>query len=221
MGFPQALLFDMDGTLINSEPYWISAEIRLFESLGQVWLPEHSEQLAGNSLTTSIEIMRQASGVDLNTDSAVDYLVNSVHSQVIEGGAPWLPGALETLLLAKQLGIKTALVTSSYRKFTQAVVEAAPIGIFDAVVCGDEVPYNKPHPYPYQYAAELLGVAVTDCMAFEDSVSGARAALDSGALTCIVPGVNPPAYDKRAIYLPDLTVVTADWLKQTWEQYRG
>lgn len=221
MGFPQAFLFDMDGTLLNSEPYWLNAEIRLFESLGKTWLPEHSDQLAGNSLTASIEIMRQASGVELDTEATVDYLVNSVHSQVVEGGAPWLPGALESLQLAKSLGIKTALVTSSYRKFTQAVVDAAPAGIFDAVVCGDEVRYAKPHPFPYLHAAELLNVPIEACMAFEDSVSGAHAALESGALTCIVPGINPPAFDERAVYIPDLTVVTQPWVEQTWAAKRG
>lgn len=218
MTLPKAMLFDMDGTLIDSEHYWQTAEVRLFASLGEEWLPEYSDQLAGNSLTDSIEIMRRATGVDLDADQTVRYLIDSVHDQVIEGGVPWLPGALETLLLAKTLGIKTALVTSSYRKFTQAVIDRAPAGIFDVTVCGDEVKYAKPHPYPYLQAAKLLGVDPVACMAFEDSVSGTRAALESGALTVVTPGVNPPAFDHRVIYLSDLTVVNHSWLKDSWSK---
>ncbi|MCS4484285.1 HAD family phosphatase [Gleimia sp. 6138-11-ORH1] len=216
MQLPKAMLFDMDGTLIDSELYWQTAEVRLFASLGQRWLPEHSDQLAGNSLTDSIEIMRRATGVELDTEQTVSYLVDSVHSQVVEGGVPWLPGALETLTLAKELGIKTALVTSSYRKFTQAVIDRSPADIFDISICGDEVEFAKPDPFPYLEAARLLGVDPLECMAFEDSVSGTQAALASGALTVVTPGVNPPPFDARAIYLSDLTVINHDWLQNSW-----
>ncbi|EEH64071.1 HAD hydrolase, family IA, variant 3 [Gleimia coleocanis DSM 15436] len=210
----------MDGTLIDSEIYWQTAETRLFESLGEVWKPEISDQLAGRSLVDAIGIMSAATGVDLDPASAIEFLINSVHQQVSEGGAPWLPGALETLQLAKTLGVKTALVTSSYRQFTQSVVDQAFPGAFDAVVCGDEVKYAKPHPEPFLKAAELLNVEITECMAFEDSPSGSRAAIASGALTCIVPGVNPVPSGLDALYIEGLKVITAEWLENTWSNHR-
>lgn len=220
MTLPQALLFDMDGTLIDSEVFWQTAETRLFESLGQVWRPEISEQLAGRSLVDAVGIMSAATGVELNPGYAIEFMINSVHQQVSEDGANWLPGALETLQLAKTLGIKTALVTSSYRKFTAAVVAQAFPQAFGTVVCGDEVTHPKPHAEPFLKAADLLSVDIKNCFAFEDSPAGAQAAISSGALTCIVPGVNPAPTNLNAVYISGLEVVSKDWLVETWLSHR-
>ncbi|MDT3767582.1 HAD family phosphatase [Gleimia hominis] len=212
MVLPQALLFDMDGTIVDTEPYWQEAEKTLFDQLGAEWDPTAGAQMAGMSLAESVVLMRRVSGLDLDEAKTIEWLITQVTNLVTHHGAPWLPGALEVLQLAKELDIPTALVTSSYRAFADAVVAQAPPDAFDAVVAGDEVHRAKPHPEAYQRAAQKLGTQPQQAFAFEDSPAGALAALRSGAKTFVVPGVHPAQADERAIRINSLEVVDEAWL---------
>lgn len=188
---PAAVLWDLDGTLVNSEPYWMAAERELVAAHGGTWTYEDGLSLVGSDLRTSATIIAERGGVPLAPEVIVDHLVSRVAAQLAES-VPWQPGARELLTALHSAGVPNALVTMSYRVLADAVVAGAP-GLFDVVVCGDEVTHGKPHPEPYLRAAQLLGVDVTACVAVEDSRPGIASALASGARTVGVQVVVPVA----------------------------
>lgn len=183
---PAAVLWDMDGTLLDTEPYWIEQEHRLVESYGGVWSDEHAHKLVGNDLLVSAAYIREHSPVDLEPEALVDALQSGVIERLREQ-VPWRPGAVELLAELRSLGVPCALVTMSWRAMVDVVVAGLPDDSFDAVLSGDEVERGKPHPEPYLAAARDLGVDVRDCVAIEDSVTGVASALASGARTIAVP----------------------------------
>lgn len=184
---PEAVLFDMDGTLVDTEPYWMATEVEMVERHGGAWTHEQGLQLVGNDLRTSARVILDQTGIAGTVESVVDELVSGVVARVGAHGAPWRPGALDLLRLLRDAGVPCALVTMSYAALSDAVAAAAPAGTFDVVVSGDQVSRGKPHPEPYLTAAERLGVDVTRCVAFEDSPVGATSALAAGARTAAIP----------------------------------
>lgn len=188
LALPAAVLWDMDGTLVDTEPYWMDAEAGLAAEFGLAWGPADSERMIGLPLLAAAEVLREH-GVDLPAEEVVERLLNRVVADV-RGHVPWQPGALELLTALRAAGVPSALVTMSYRALTDAVLAGAP-GAFDVVVPGDEVTNGKPHPEPYMVAAERLGVDVRDCVAIEDSPPGIASALASGAATIGVQHIAP------------------------------
>ena len=184
---PDAVLWDMDGTLVDTEPYWMAAETAVVSRHGDTWTQEQGLQLVGNDLITSARIIQEQTGIGGAPEDLVEEILAGVVARVRENGAPWRPGALELLGELGSAGVPCALVTMSYESFASAVVEAAPAGTFQAIVTGDQVSRGKPHPEAYLTAAERLGVDVTRCVAIEDSTVGVTAALASGARTIAVP----------------------------------
>lgn len=185
---PAAVLWDMDGTLLDSEPYWIAEEHALVERFGGTWSQEHAHELVGNALLDSAAYIRAHTPVDLEPLEIVETLQSGVIRR-LEQAVPWRPGALDLLAELGRLGVPCALVTMSWRAMVDAIVAGLPQGSFDVVVTGDEVSRGKPAPDPYLAAAEALGVDVADCVAIEDSETGARSALAAGARTLVVPHV--------------------------------
>lgn len=195
-----AVLFDMDGTIIDSEHYWLSSEQQLASSVGATWTEQDGINLIGMSLYDSTRLIKQKLGLAEPPETIIETLTNSVIEQ-LRGDLPWRPGALELLIDLKARGIKTALVTMSMRRMALAVVERAPAGSFDIVIAGDDVTHGKPHPEPYLMAAAELGVDIRDCIAFEDSISGLHSAEASGAIAVGVPNiVNLPEKPDRIIW---------------------
>lgn len=187
---PQAVLWDMDGTLVDTEPYWIAAEHELVEAHGGTWTHEDAMSLVGNPLRESARIIRERGGVDLPLDEIVAFLIGRVIDQVrVE--VPWQAGARELLASLRDAGVPCALVTMSYRELAEPVAALAPEGAFQVLVCGDEVERGKPDPQPYLVAAEKLGVDVTRCVAIEDSPAGIASARAAGAVTLGVEAVVP------------------------------
>jgi len=176
----------MDGTLVNTEPYWISAETELIESFGGSWTHEEALQLVGSGLFASATII-QAKGVDLSADEIIDRLTDRVLEQLAEFGIPWRPGARELLTELREQRIPTALVTMSISRMAHHVADRLGFVGFDAVVSGDDVVQSKPHPEPYLRGAELLGVDPADCIAIEDSEPGIRSAYAAGSIVIGVP----------------------------------
>ncbi|GAB3583645.1 HAD family hydrolase [Calidifontibacter terrae] len=185
---PAAVLWDMDGTLVDTEPYWIQAERDLVASFGGVWDDSLAHQLVGNPLLVSGQVIRDNSPVTLTPEEIVDWLLDSVIRQMREH-IPWRPGAAELLNEAVAAGIPNALVTMSYASFAKVMLDALPAGTFQALITGDRVTNGKPHPEPYLAAAAALGVDPADCLAVEDSPTGARSAVAAGARTIAVPHV--------------------------------
>ncbi|WP_312028438.1 HAD family hydrolase [Cellulosimicrobium composti] len=208
---PQAVLWDMDGTLVDTEPYWIAAEHELVEAHGGTWTHEDAMSLVGNPLRESAKVLRDRGGVDLPVDEIVAFLIGRVIDQVrVE--VPWQPGARELLATLRDAGVRCALVTMSYRELAAPVADLAPEGAFEVLVCGDEVERGKPDPEPYLLAARRLGVDVTRCVAVEDSPAGIASARASGAATLGVQAVVPVPAAPGLSRTPSLERVDLDLL---------
>ncbi|HEY1532087.1 MAG TPA: HAD family phosphatase [Galbitalea sp.] len=183
---PAAVLWDMDGTIIDTEPYWMEAESELIAAHGGTWSHDDAMQLVGQGLWHSARVL-QSRGVTLSEDEIIDTLTETVRDRIRVGGLPWRPGARELLLELRAAGIPTALVTMSIRSLARLVNETIDFDAFDAVVAGDDVEHSKPHPAAYLRAVELLGVNPADCVAIEDSPPGVASASAAGAATIGVP----------------------------------
>ncbi len=182
---PAAILWDMDGTIVDTEPYWLAAELELVHSWGGTWSHEDGLTLVGSGLWHSASVLR-GRGVELADEEIIDLLTDRVLEQ-IRVSVPWRPGAQRLLAEAREAGIPTALVTMSIRRMADHIVSTFPFDAFDQVVAGDEVSPSKPHPAPYLRAAELLGVPVEECVAIEDSTTGLASAVAAGTVAVGVP----------------------------------
>lgn len=205
-----AVLFDMDGTLVDTEPYWIEAEYRLVTEFGGTWNDEHAKALVGNALVTSAEYIRDVGGVPLEPDEIVDRLLDEVVTAA-EQRMPWRPGALELLGQLRDENVPCAVVTMSYTRLADTLVAQAPADSFAAVVTGDQVSDGKPHPEAYLTAAQRLGVDPRHCVAIEDSNTGLASAEAAGCVVVAVPHHVPiPAAPGRSFVasLQELTPAT-------------
>ncbi|KZE32600.1 HAD family hydrolase [Microbacterium sp. T32] len=183
---PAAVLWDMDGTLVDTEPFWMAAETPLVERFGGTWSHAQALGMVGLALEDSARLLQNA-GVPWGVDEIIAHLTDEVLRQLAVHGVPFRPGARELLADLRRSGVKTALVTMSMRRMALSVVDLIDFPAFDVVVAGDDVTRPKPYPDPYLQAADALGVAIGDTVAIEDSPNGLRSALASGAVTLGVP----------------------------------
>lgn len=189
-----AVLWDLDGTIVDTEPLWMAAEHELAASHGKIWTEEDALRLVGNSLIVSGEYIRDRLEIDLSAEQIVDYLVERL-AAALRDHIEWRPGARELIQELDALGVPQALVTMSYAAIAEPVASALP---FAAVVTGDAVARPKPFPDPYLLAAEKLGVDPGKCLAIEDSATGAASATAAGCDVLAVPHfVNVPEADRR------------------------
>ena len=201
-----AVLWDLDGTIVDTEPLWMAAEHDLAAQHGKIWTEEDALQLVGNSLIASGEYIRDKLEIDLTAEQVVDHLVDRLAAALREH-IDWRPGARELIEALDAAGVPQALVTMSYTSIAEPVADSLP---FAAVVTGDRVSRPKPHPDPYLLAAELLGVDAEKCLAIEDSRTGATSANAAGCDVLVVPHfVTVPETDRRRL-IPTLAGVTPD-----------
>jgi len=175
----------MDGTIVDTEPYWMAAETALVTEHGGTWSHEQAMQLVGSGLENSARIL-QSAGVALDVHEIIETLTDRVLEHIAVA-VPWRPGARELIEALRNENIPVALVTMSMRRMALRVAEAMGDGVFDVVIGGDDVTQPKPHPEPYLLAAERLGVPIGSCVAIEDSEFGLVSAVSSGAATIGVP----------------------------------
>jgi HAD superfamily hydrolase (TIGR01509 family) len=169
----------MDGTIVDTEPYWMESQERLVESFGGSWTHEAAMTLVGSGLDRSAAILQEF-GVRMPADDIIQLLSTQVMEQ-ISVQVPWRPGALELLTAVHEAGIPQALVTMSIGRMAHHVADYIPFDAFGTVVSADVVTEMKPHPEAYLTAAAKLGVDITGCVAIEDSVTGVTSAVASGA----------------------------------------
>jgi HAD superfamily hydrolase (TIGR01509 family) len=203
---PAAVLWDMDGTLVDTEPYWIAEERALVELHGGVWTDEHAYQLVGNDLMVSAQYIIDHAPIPLTPVEVVHELLAGVVRRVSEH-VPWRPGAWELLEALGEAGVPCALVTMSWRSLADVFVSSLPAGTFAAVITGDEVAHGKPHPEPYRAAARALGVELQDCVAIEDSPPGVASAVAAGVPTIAVPHAVPVPQTVGAVQIDGLAGV--------------
>ncbi len=195
---PAAVLWDMDGTLVDTEPYWMECEHALAEKYGGSWSEEDALAVVGGDLLDSAAYMREHMGIDRTPLEIVEELLDGVVERVrLE--VPWQPGARELLTALRAADVPCALVTMSWRRFVDPVLLALPEGSFDVLVCGDEVSHGKPHPAPYLRAAELLGLPAEETVAIEDSPTGATSAEAAGCQVLVIPNHVPVPTGPRRV----------------------
>ncbi|OKL47616.1 hypothetical protein BSR29_04190 [Boudabousia liubingyangii] len=186
-GLPAAVLLDMDGTSIDSEPLWIESEVKLAESFGREFDPAQGANFVGTSLLSTAEWF--ANWIPTDTDPKIlerrllQYVVDHFEGDRIL----YRPGFFELLDLCDRLGIPVGIVTSSHRDFLDKMLAAVGPERFAVSLAGNEVENQKPDPEPYRTAAQILGVAIEDCVVVEDSNSGVASAVASGAHAVGIP----------------------------------
>ncbi|MFC7530778.1 HAD family hydrolase [Actinoplanes sp. GCM10030250] len=182
-----AVLFDMDGTLVDSERVWGMALGELAVRAGGTLSETARLAMVGTSMAVSMRVFRDDLGQpDRPEEPDVAWLIDRV-CELFTEGLVWRPGAAELLAAVRAAGIPTALVTSTGRRLVEVALKTLGAENFDVVVCGDEVTRPKPDPEPYLLAASLLGVPVGRCVAIEDSASGMASAVAAGAVVLAVP----------------------------------
>ena len=214
--FPHAVLWDMDGTLIDSEPYWLASESDFASSRNSSWGPKDGLGVIGMSLYESSKLLKARVGTDLEPQEIIDEITNGVLAR-LDQSIPWRPGARELLMLLRENSIKTALVTGSMHRMAKRVADAIGFDAFDLIIGGDDVSKGKPHPESYLNAASILGVDPTNCVAFEDSLTGITAAEAAGTKAVgIAHIVEIPPKPGRILW-PTLVGVTLEDLKALFE----
>ena len=217
--YPAAVLWDMDGTLIDSERLWDVSLRATARELGGELSARAIASLVGVDIDTSIVMLLGDLGLPATPDRIAwtyDRLVELTEELFLAGDVEWRPGARAALQMVRDAGIPTALVTNSLRRITELALEGIGREFFDVTVCGDEVETGKPAPDPYLRAAELLDVSAAACVAVEDSPNGALAAERAGAAVLVVPcDVRVPTGPRRT-FRNDLVGLTARELGAVW-----
>ncbi|GDY28598.1 HAD family hydrolase [Gandjariella thermophila] len=198
---PAAVLWDMDGTLVDSEKVWDISLHELAEHLGGRLSRHTREAMVGSNSDRTLRLLFAEIGKPPEAEALAEAggWLAARTAELFRAGLPWRPGAGEALRAIRDAGLPTALVTSTVRELTELALDTIGREFFDVVVCGDEVDgNNKPHPEPYLRAARLLGVPTTDCVAVEDSPTGVSAAVAAGCTVLVVPcDVSVPPGERR------------------------
>ncbi|CAM3807446.1 HAD family phosphatase [Nocardioides marinus] len=200
---PAAVLWDMDGTLVDTEPYWIATEHAMADKYGGTWSQEQALSLVGNDLLSSGRVLKEAWGLPQSPAEVVEELLDGVVARV-EESVPWQPGAPELLASLRDAGVPCALVTMSYERFVAPILRHLPAETFRVIVTGDQVERGKPHPEPYLTAAASLGLDPQDCVAIEDSNTGAKSAEAAGCAVLVVENHVPVLDGPRRVFRPTL-----------------
>ena len=224
-----AVLFDMDGLLVDSEPVWYAAEVDYCRAHDAAWSHADQHRIMGTSLENVARTVREFCGLDAEQwPETAQALVQDMCQRYRHSAPAWMPGAQELVRGLREAGVPTALVSTSKRELMDAALAGLldtwnPDGtpaqvkdLFDVTVSGDEVQRSKPDPQPYLHACEQLGVDPARCVVLEDSLTGARAGLAAG---CTVISVRPTTeglealpHQERLRHRRSLEGLTPTWL---------
>jgi HAD superfamily hydrolase (TIGR01509 family) len=208
---PAAVLWDMDGTLVDSEKVWTVALVEVSRDLRRELSPAARAAIVGSSVPRTLRILFDDLELphDPEVMAAAGERIVARTGELFAGGLEWRPGALEALRTVRAAGWPTALVTNTGRALTERALDTIGREHFAVTVCGDEVPRGKPDPDPYLRAAALLGVDARACLAVEDSPTGALSAQRAGAAVLVVPCDVPVPGGPGRVLRPSLAGLTA------------
>jgi HAD superfamily hydrolase (TIGR01509 family) len=186
----EAVLFDMDGLLVDTEPLWFETESEVMARLGAPWTKADQERLLGGSMEHTVGYLLAKATRPASPTEVARWMTDGMLRRAAAGRVIVRPGARELLAEVAAAGIPHALVTGSQREFTDAVVASTGL-TFTATVTGDDVARPKPDPEPYLLAAKVLDAAPENCVALEDSPSGVTSATGAGCRVVAVPSLIP------------------------------
>lgn len=216
----RAVLFDMDGTLVDSEKLWDISLAALYTELGGTLTQEVRLSMVGGSAEDTIRTVYTDLGLTMDPVAMADSdrWLHEYTAELFDGGLPWCAGAQELLEALAAEGTPMALVTNTQRALTESALNSIGRHYFSATVCGDEVSSGKPAPDPYQRAAALLDLPPSACLAIEDSVTGTAAAESAGCPVLVVPNdvAVPPGPRRR--HISSLAEVAVTDLRQVFAE---
>jgi HAD superfamily hydrolase (TIGR01509 family) len=179
----KAVLWDMDGTLIDSEPYWINVELEMTKKFNVPWTHKQGNALKGTGMEYSTKMFREL-GVKMTDEEMINFFNKRMVEQTNKKVVPQ-KGAIEMVISLKEKGIKNAMVTSSHAFYANTTVKSLTkmykTHLFDCIITGDIVKLDKPNPDPYLLAAKTMKINIKNCIGVEDSETGARSVESSGA----------------------------------------
>ncbi|MCQ4207980.1 MULTISPECIES: HAD family hydrolase [Streptomyces] len=207
----QAVLLDMDGTLVDTEGFWWDAEVAVFAELGHALDDAWRQVVVGGPMTRSAGFLIEATGADI-TLPELTVLLNDGFERRISRSLPLMPGAARLLAELAAQNVPTALVSASHRRIIDRILDSLGAHNFHLTVAGDEVSRTKPHPDPYLLAASRLGAEPGRCAVIEDTATGVAAAEAAGCQVVAVPSVAPIAPAPRRTVVPSLEHVNLPFL---------
>ena len=208
----KAILWDHDGTLVETEPYWIEAELELAAQFNVTWTEQDALNCVGNPMLETGRLLQNA-GVDLEPHEIVDWLVDRVDGLMDEKGILWMPGVQELFAECADQNIPCAIVSNAWRKVVEKTTAGLPQDVVKFMITGDEMIVAKPDPWPFAHAAEVLGVAPENCIAIEDSLPGTLSAESAGIPVLVVRGHAPVPPGELRSRVVDLSDITLDRLR--------
>ena len=184
--FFEAVFFDMDGLMVDSEPEWFQSEVEVTSPFGYTWLEVDQIACLGGPLSKVGQYMFDKCGRQRSPEYFTQALIDTQVARM-RGNTPTMPGAMELVRELQSHGIKTALVSASPRNIVDAVLDNVGHDLFPFSISADDVKRTKPDPEGYLKAASMSGSEITNCLIFEDSLTGMNAAIASGAYLIGVP----------------------------------
>lgn len=218
-GFFQAIFFDMDGLLVDSEPLWLESETQITAAFGYTWSESDQVACLGGPLTRVGEYM----SLKCNGSESPEYFTQEiirVQCSKLRGRTPLMPGAIELVKELSRNGVATALVSASPRIIVDAVLENLGGNPFPYSISADDVRQTKPHPEAYLLAARTSGVEISQSLIFEDSLTGVQAAKSSGAWLIAVPHLVEVPESDRVRSIKSLEQLSFSKLEELYQDFQ-
>jgi HAD superfamily hydrolase (TIGR01509 family) len=209
----RAVIFDLDGVLADSEPWWNEIDKKLLGEYGVVYRGEHHRHVLGVSYRLAVEFYKKTFDLTAPTEELMRRR-GEIAAEFFTNRVGLFPSAKATLEELRQMNLRLAVATSSVSASARPFLDRHQLtAFFDVIVTGDEIEHGKPSPDIYLRVAKKLGVPATECLVIEDALSGIAAAKAAGMRVGAIPDtrfVDACEYEKEADYLlRDLSQIPA------------
>ena len=208
-----AVLFDMDGLLVDTEPLWLETETDVMARLGAPWSSHDQEALLGGSMERTVSYLLAKATRPVARETVARWMLDGMLARTRAGRVVVRPGARELLAEVAGAGLPYALVTSSQREFADAVLAATGM-TFPVTVCAEDAAATKPDPEPYLLAVKLLDADPAGCVVLEDSPNGVASATAAGCRVVAVPSLVPIPPASGRLVVPSLLDVSLAVLRE-------